>query len=324
MTYSVAGATGRRHPVHSELQRTVKVYDRITKRTRTATTTTSGREIKPSWRTPCTRDNGLCDEGPSISRAPQLEGGAISGNGHYVVFCANYAKPDRVDLYIKNWRSKKLTRVNGACSYWDYWDDGRDHIYAPMISEDGNTILLPGRLTDSWAGSGYSPSRMLVNRSRLVEIGGRTPTMTHDGRTISLMGELRPTQPVEEPFPVAWYDRVTGSTAPSDPGCTRLSTTNASRHGRYFVAYRFGPGGGCERGGPLTTPTLTITDRSAGVTYDLSSALRANGYELPQAIPGGQTWPDGHAATPQPVLSGDGKVVFVPTTRGWVSLTWAP
>jgi hypothetical protein len=69
---------------------------------------------------------------------------------------------------------------------------------------------------------------------------------------------------------------------------------------------------------------LTITDRPAGVTYDLSSALRANGYELPQAIPGGQTWPDGHAATPQPVLSGDGKVVFVPTTRGWVSLTWAP
>jgi hypothetical protein len=250
----------------------------------------------------------------------------MSGNGRYVVFCANYVKPNRIDLYIKDWRTKKVKQVNGACSYWEYWDDEQDHVHAPLISENGATILLPGQLTEFEEGSVWLASKALLNRSRLVELGGRSPSMTHDGRTISLMGESQPAGVVADvpALPVTWYDLATGVGTASVPGCTPLSMTNASRHGRYFVAFRFGSGEGCERGGPLAVPGLSITDRTLGVTYDLGAALAGSGFTPPQAVPGNQLWPDGSYATPQPVLTGDGKVVFVPTEQGWVSLTWMP
>lgn len=290
-------------PIMGNVQRTVKVYDRKTGRTRTATTTSSGRTLRPAWRTTCTADNDLCAEGASIDQAPQLQGGHMSGNGHYVVFCANYARRDRVDLYIKNWRTKKLSVVRGACSFDRDADAGGDIVQPPLISENGSTILLDGPRAYGEVGVGtWGPSRALLNRKRLVEVGGITPTMTHDGQTISVKGPFRSdTYWGEDPLPVTWYGVQSGASTPASPPGLQLDMRNASRRGRYFVQLVY-------QG--QAQPALTITDRTLATTYDLGAALNAAGF-LPRY-------------TASPVLSGDGKVVFAPTEQGWVSISWTP
>jgi hypothetical protein len=300
VTYIVDGRAGKA-PFIGRLQRIVKVYDRKKGRTRTATATSGGRALRPAWKGTCRADDGCGDDGFSITDGPQLQGGHMSGNGHYIVFCANYLKPDRVDLYIKNWRTKRLSVVRGACSYDNDADAGGQNIQPPLVNENGDTILLAGPRSYGEEGAGtWGPSKALLNRKRLVEVGGITPTMTHDGRVISVKGAFRSDTYWDDPLPVTWYSVRAGTSTPADPAGLQLDMRNASRRGRYFVNLVYQ---GQEQ------PRFTITDRALASTYDLGAALNSAGYR-PQ--------------NGSPVLSGDGKIVFTPTEQGWVSINWTP
>jgi hypothetical protein len=56
----------------------------------------------------------LCEEDQKLRYAPQLTCGQISGNGRYVVFAANFRKPERIDLYVKNLRTGALQVFKGG------------------------------------------------------------------------------------------------------------------------------------------------------------------------------------------------------------------
>ena len=87
--------TRRRHQV--------RVDDRVRDRTVDVTRRSNGARLVPSWRGRCTE--ALCDEDHKLVLSPQLIGGQISGNGRYAVFSANFGKPGRIDLYLKNLRT---------------------------------------------------------------------------------------------------------------------------------------------------------------------------------------------------------------------------
>lgn len=305
VTYIVDGPAGKA-PFVGRLKRVVKVYDRKTRRVRTATTTSGGRTLRPAWQGNCRATEGCGDDGFSITDGPQLQGGHMSGDGRFIVFCANYSKPERVDLYIKNWRTKRLSVVRGACSYDRDADAGGDIIQPPLISENGGTILLAGPRRYGENVGSWGPSKALLNRKRLLEVGGITPTMTHDGQTISVKGPFSSDVVWDDavPLPVTWYSVPTGTSVAASPAGLQLDMRNASRHGRYFVNDYFSPA--------LARRLLTITDRTLGVEYDLGAALAAAGYRLP------------NSSGPRPVLTGDGKVVFTSVEQGWVAIRWTP
>lgn len=308
VTYTLPGASGRevRGKLTSQWdykQNTVKVFDRKTRKTRTATTTQSGKALRPAWRSPCLAGSSACEEGFDIAWAPGLVGGQISGNGRYVVFCANYATPQRVDLYIKDLRTKRLAVRKGACAYED--DYMEDRLRAPSISEDGGTILLPGSGSSGEEGIGrWGPSRALINRARLIEVGGYAPTITHDGKTISVKGAFQSDSYTYDDQPVTWLDLPTGTRTPADPTDLQLTMQNASRHGRYVVIHTR------DTSDPWGA-RLIVKDRTLGVDHDLTPALAAAGYTLPD-------WS-------RPILTGDGRTVFVQTQQGpWVTIRWLP
>ncbi len=90
---------------------------------------------------------------------------------------------------------------------------------------------------------------------------------------------------------------------PADPPGLRLTLQNASRHGRFVVELV---------GTPYLPLNLTLRDRTTGTTYNLTPALEAAGYHLRDST------------APAPILTGDGKVVFVMTDHGWVMARWTP
>lgn len=305
VTYTLPRTSGREvegKPTRQwdDKQNTVKVFDRKTGKARTATTTRSGKALKPAWRSPCLAGSGACEEGFEIAWAPGLVGGQISGNGRYVVFCANYATPQRVDLYIKDLRTKRLVVHKGACAYED--DYIKDRLQSPSISEDGGIILLRGQARTGEVGGTWAPDRALVNRARLVEVGGYQATMTHDGRTISIVSDGNDDE--EGTRPVTWVDLPSGTRTPADPSDLQLTMKNASRHGRFVVVQTR------ETSDPWGA-RLIVRDRTLGVDHDLTPALQAAGYALP--------------AWSRPILTGDGRTVFVQAQDGpWVAIRWLP
>jgi len=309
VTYAVPKKTAtsvRGTPTHrwDHLQVSIKVYDRRTRKTRTATTARSGKAVKPAWRTPCVVGEDTCEEGLKLEWAPQLAGGQISGNGRWVAYCANYQTPDRADLYIKDMRTKRLAVRTGVCSPLD--DYMNDRLQAPSISENGATVLLPGLRTTGEEGPGHwAPSKVLLNRSRVVEVGGYSPTMTHDGKTISIKGAFASYDSdayVYDEGPVTWVHLGTGTATLASPTHLQLTMQNASRRGRYVAE--------------LDSPTypdfrLTVRDRALGTVTDLTPAVNAAGYALRDST------------YPAPILTGDGKTVFVQTQQGpWVAVRW--
>jgi hypothetical protein len=319
VTYTLPGPKANKSDTVGPLRRDVRVYDRKTGRTRSAATTRSGRSLKPTWRNTCAPD--WCDEEAPISRIPQLTGGQISGNGRYIVFCANYARPDRADLYIKDWRTKHLQRIDGACQTHSPVADW-DSIQPPSINEDGTVILLPGRHSEGDDSDGcWEPSHALVNRSRMVQVGGRYPTMTHDGRLISSVGPNRGCDHDEsgatyDAFQVHWFDLNTMSVADSDVPGLKLTPTNSSRRGRFVTWYQdtyAGPEG-------YINQQWLVMDRATGTRYDLGAALRDAGYS-PSPCGNGTRGDD--ATVDYPIISRDGRTLFVNTDQGWVSVHWA-
>lgn len=327
VTYVVPG----KGEVWDRTRRTVRVYDRRTGRTRTATTTKSGKALKPTWRATCVADSDdlpadstrvVCDEGIPLTAAPQLDGGQMSGNGKYIVFCANYIRPARIDLYVKNWRTKSLKRINGACSYRSDRDVGTDLILPPSVSEDGRVILLPGRWTYAEDGDGcWEPSRALVARRTWIQVGGRWPTMTHEGRLISTVGAPAGCDDGSaSAHAVWWFDVATRTTRPADQPGLRLTMQNASRRGRYVTWFEYGDLPWDPAAGTYPGERWLIWDRTTGIRYDLGQSLRSAGYE-PQV---GGVWHGHGPSVDYPLMAGDGRTVFLSTDRGAVVVRWSP
>ncbi len=292
-------------PVGDWGRRKVMVFDRKTERTRNVTRKSSGALLRPSWRNRCTQ--AKCEEDQKLRDAPQLAGGQISGNGKWVAFCANFGKPSRIDLYVKNLRTQRLRRFKAACR--PEIENGDSHIVrAPSVSATARTILLQGRLESSEAGFTWAPGRALFDREELEEIGGVGNTMTRDGRTVSINGAFSGSG---YPSGVQWYDVSSGLTVPSDPAGMKLTMGNSSRDGRY-VLWRSPDGW-----------QLEIRDRMTGVDYDLQGALAAAGF-TPDTRAGS---PEDLWGNPNPAsaMSGDGAVTFVKTTtEEIVAVRWAP
>lgn len=315
VTYTVLG----RGKVWVRTRRDVRVYDRRTGRTRSAATTKSGKALQPKWRTTCVGDFDypgatsatVCDEGIPLTAAPQLDGGQISGNGRYIAFCANYIRPDRIDLYIKDWRTKSLQRITRGCSYARWPDPPEERILPPMVSEDGRVILLPGWRGESEDSAGcWEPSHALIRRRELIEVGGRSVSMTHDGQLISSVG--LPTgcdDGSAAAHAVWWFDLATRTSRPADQPGLRLTMANASRHGRYVAWFEYGDQPMDPATGRYPGERWLIWDRTAGKYFDLGPALRAVGYQ-----PG----------VGDPLMTGDGRTVFLDSDHGAVAVRWSP
>jgi hypothetical protein len=285
----------------------VMTFDRRTGRTRDVTRLSTGAALVPSWIGYCTL--ALCEEDQKLRYEPQLTGGQISGNGRYVVFTANFRKPTRLDVYIKDVRTGALQTLKGAGRVWLAEGDTAQ-LQAPSISEDGATILIPGRLESYESGNTWQAGRALFNRTELVEIGGIGNTMTRDGRTITVNGAFAGTDE-GTPVGVQWFSVDTRTSVPADPPQLRLNLGNSSRDGRYVLWKA-----------SMADP-IQIRDRTAGVSYDIQTALATAGYSVNSmaGIPGSFAWgiPDTKSA-----LSGDGQVAFVATSTGVVAIRWTP
>jgi hypothetical protein len=326
VTYTVPG----KGKTWDRTRRDIRVYDRKTGRTRSAATTRSGKSLKPKWRTTCVGDLNdpnatsatVCDEGIPLTAAPQLDGGQISGNGRYIAFCANYIRPDRVDLYIKNWRTKSLKRINGACSYSHDEDVGWDWILAPMVSENGSVILLPGAWRYGEDGDGcWEPSRALVKRREWTQVGGRAPTMTHDGQLVSTVGLPTACDDYSAAAHIVWwFDLGTRTGRPADEPGLRVTMRNASRHGRYVTWFEYSDQPMDPVTGRYPGERWLIWDRTTGQRFDLGAALLAAGYE-PRL---GGVWYGHGPSVDYPLMTGDGRTVFLDTDRGAVAVRWSP
>jgi len=285
----------------------VRVYDRVRDRTVDVTRRSNGTRLVPSWRGRCTE--ALCDEDQKLVLSPQLIGGQISGNGRYVVFSANFGKPGRIDLYLKNLRTGRLAMFKGVGQPLVAEGDA-ELVQAPSVSADAAVVLVPGRVDAYESETTWGPGRALFDRTRIVDIGGMGNTMTRNGHLLSINGVFSGSAEMT-PGDVAWYDVATAVSVPADPPSLRMNRTNSSADGRY-VLWRT----------TLADP-LQIRDRTLAVTYDLQAALTTAGY-TPVGTAGSQggfVW--GHADT-HSAMSGDGQVAFVDTDHGLVAIRWLP
>ena len=295
-------------PLDDYGRRAIKVYDRRTDRTVTATRKSNGKLITPAWRSRCTP--AACEEDQKLVFSPQLVGGQISGNGRWLVFSANYRKPAGIDLFVKNLRTGRLTMFK-AVGHVMVAEGDREYVQAPSVSRNASTILVPGRVelyeSDE---NNWGPSRALIDRSRWLDIGGVGNTITGDGTTITINGPATGTA-LPGPSTVSWYDVSSGVSTAADPTTLRLTRNDSSRDGRYTL---WRPAG--------YSDPLQIRDRTAGVSYDLEAALVAAGYSVSMHA--------GHAIDPlwrysshHSAMSGDGRVAFVLTNVGVLAVRWA-
>ncbi len=274
------------------------VRDRITNKARSAATTKTGGPLPTGW-----AGAGECPDEPSWRSQFTFSDPAISGNGRYVAFCANLTVADRLDLYVKNLRSKRITKFDGVCSERT---DAFEQPQTPQISQTGRVILLPGRhATGDEAGYDvWQPASLLLNRSILVhDVGGALPRMTDDGSSVYSTGPLTcdggwdpcsagPKAPIR-------YDVASGTIAAlpaGDPGAGPMS-----RRGRYVLVVTTDAAGN----------QLTVLDRATGTSTDLTASFAAAGV----AIPSNTAWTR---------LSGDGRVVLLAPDSGgiWYRLRW--
>lgn len=299
VTYSIPLNDFRRHKVMR--------YDRRTDRKRQVTRKSNGRILTPKWEGTCTQAS--CEEDQKLVDSPQLVGGQISGNGRYTAFCANYLRPARVDLYLKNLRTEKLRRFNGACEIRREEGD-TEIVQPPTVSVDARTIVLPGFMDAYEAYTSWGPGKALIGRNLLREIGGVGNSMTEDGQTITINGPYSATEEETAPADVVWYDVATGTRTPATPPGLRMNLQNSSDDGRY-VLWR-----------DSSTEPVMIRDRILGVDYDVQSPLEAAGYVVSPQVGRNLSWFYGFTDADSGI-SGTGRFVFIGTDSEVIRVRWA-
>ena len=293
------------------------VYDRVTGKSRLAASSRSGAALRPSWSqsTGCATISASTPEPMGVYFHSGVRGpGMMSPDARYVVFCANLAVATRGDLYIKDLRTRKLTRRAGVCSL----SPGEDEpaLAAPQVSEAGRTILLPANPLGSTVT--YRAS-VLLNRKTLRpvtlpgDVAAERIQLTDDGRSIYYqagagMGAWRYDVASGTSTGLVFGDPMRGDEI--SPGQEYRDPEWITRRGRYVAYY------GSRVDDPAIGRELVVGvfDRDTGVATDLTAAAVAAG--MPRRY--GQV-----PATPTPVgISGDGKVVFLHTANGVVAVPW--
>lgn len=330
------------------------VRDRKTNKARRAATSNHGKALKAGW-TPTTTG---CPDGADWRSQITFSEPALSGNGRYVAFCVNLKVADRLDLYVKNMRTKRVQTWPGACSEATDANGRPVGPQPPQISETGRVVLLPGFHSTGEAVA-YSaaaryhvwrPASILINREVIRnDVGGAWPVLTADGSSVYSIGPTTcegawtrcPGGPIR-------YDVASGATEAlpaGDPGPGPMS-----RRGRYVLVITGVPGIGdppgvptsCDWvwGQPVATSfaacwspfALSVLDRVTGVRTDLQQLLGVDVSEIGFMPTPGGVGPYGSYRVPgrpdHTRLSGSGKVVLV-QPRGsesrvadWVWLRW--
>ena len=201
------------------------VRDLKTNKARRAATATNGKSLTPAWR-PTATD---CPEEMDWRDQVTYSEPALSGDGRVVAFCANLKVADRLDLYVKDLKNKKMRMWPARARRRRTPTAARSGRSPPQISETGRVVLLPG-FHSTGGGEAYSaaagyhvwrPASILLNRSVIrTDVGGAWPVLTADGSAVYSIGPSTcdggsvPCQggPVR-------YDIASGSTA--GPTCRR-------------------------------------------------------------------------------------------------------
>jgi hypothetical protein len=281
------------------------VYDRITKKSRLAAATRTGKPLRATWSRP--------NQCPDISYTGAAFGmrfvggpGQMSPDGRYVAFCANLKDPDRGDLYIKDMRTRKLTIRKGLC----HLTTEAFEFYPVHVSESARTIMV----LHNDAGSTWTYRATLVLKRRATreltlpgDAGARDLWLTDDGRSI-FYG-------IGGAADAGRYDTASGTVTPLgpgdplrgeviQPGDEYRDAVGMSRRGRY-VSYN-----GSRLDATLgRVGVIGVYDRQAGQAVDLTAA---SGMALQVGNP-----PFPNSLVPIQI-SGDGRVVFI----GMAALRW--
>ncbi len=284
------------------------VYDRVTKKSRLAAATRSGKPLVATW----TQAN-RCPDISSTESAFEMHSvggpGQMSPDGRYVAFCANLTDPARGDLYIKDMRTRKLTIQAGLC----HLTAEANEFYPVHVSESARTVMVLHN--DEGSTASYRADVVLMRRTvRNVALpgnaGARELWLTDDGRSIFYGVGSSPD--------AGRYDTASGATTalnPGDPlrnealqpGEENRDSVAMTRRGR-FVSYH----------GSRLDPSLGLIglvgvfDRETGQAVDLTAAT---GVPLQLGTP-----PMPNSLVPIQI-SGDGRVVFV-DWGGWATLHW--
>ncbi len=274
------------------------VRDRTTNKARPAATTVKGRPLAAGW-TPTSTE---CPDEPSWRTMITYSEPALSGNGRFVAFCVNLTVADRLDLYVKDMRTKRIRTFPGACSEAT---DAFERPQPPQISETGRIVLMPGfHATGDEAGYNvWRPASVLLNRSTVIAgVGGASPVLTGDGGAVFSIGPTTcdggwtacPGGPIR-------YDVASATMAAlpaGDPGPAPMS-----RRGRYVLVI----------GGTPGAHLLRVLDRATGDSTDLTAAFAAAGAAIP-------------SSATRTRMSGDAKVVLIAPDAApgstWYRLRW--
>ena len=274
------------------------VRDRRTNIARNAATTKKGRPLRAKWAPTATE----CPDEPSWRTQITFSEPALSGNGRYVAFCVNLKVANRLDLYVKDMRTKRIRTWPGACSQAI---DAYERPQPPQISETGRVVLLPGfHATGDEAGNqAWEPASLLKKRSSFVgRVGGAWPVLTDDGRAVYSIGPVDcHSGPTLCPGGPMRHDVASGTsvTLPIwDPGPGPMS-----RRGRYVLVIDSPDG---------VVNSLHVLDRTLWMHTDLTDQFAAAGLSVP-------------GRSSSTLLSGNGRLVFlVPegSDTQWYRMPW--
>lgn len=289
----------------------IGVVDVKTGKMRSAVTTKSGARIKPAWKATACGEDCYDSDRPTVR-------GAMSGNGRYVTYCANFKVPTRGDLYIKDMRTKSLKVMTDVCPMVGEMPNKKSMPYTIDISETGQVILVG-------AGNETGLGRLVLNRSTVRALpfptGPWTAQMSEDGSALYFL-EYAPNVPGDPSFGSdsigKRYDVATGavtSLAADDPaglgvpGDFRIPDS-LTRRGRY-VSYSGAVGPNSATG----LAQIGVYDRQTGTTKDLTPALDELG--LPRLNPYLPASGVQHTLDYNTLISGDGKTAFFGGWQGW-------
>lgn len=277
------------------------VYDRITRKSRLAAATRTGKPLRATW--------SRANQCPYISYDGAAFGmrfvggpGQMSPDGRYVAFCANLKDPDRGDLYIKNMKTRKLTIRKGLC----HLTTEAFEFYPVHVSESARTIMvLHNDANSTWDHRATLVLKRRATRELVLpgDAGARDLWLTDDGRSI-FYG-------IGGAADAGRYDTRTGTVtalSPGDPlrndaiqpGEEYRDAVGMTRRGRYatYNGFRLDPALG-------RVGMIGVFDRQTGQAVDLTTisgmALQVGNPPMPNSLVPIQ-------------ISGDGRVVFVGTS----------
>jgi hypothetical protein len=256
-----------------------------------------GRPLVPSW---SGVEFEFSTEWNDFDDSPQLliTSASVSKSGRKAAFCANYDVPAKPFLYVKDLVTGRLTRTKVVCGAvrdeTDYLRGDR----GPEISDDGRVVHVNG---DEFRQPTGGPTTGWLSDTLYFTASGKSRTitgwgsMTRDGRIVLMrVGVHRP----------GAADRTGGRV-----GAYNVSTRRIVRlPGTHLIygndPFEFSAFDQASRRGRFIVNDTSVIDRTYGITTDIRTILRQQGYTpFPTEEPGDPSFLR---------ISGNGAVVVAP------------